>query len=61
MLNRAGFRVVEVPVIMYRNETGQSMHAGILRPIVYGMKMMMSIAMTLLRDDRKVRRESHRV
>jgi len=54
MLNRAGFHVAEVPVIMYRNESGQSMHSG-LKPIYYGIKMMMSIAMTLLRDDRKLR------
>ena len=55
MLHRAGFQVEEVPVIMYINRSGQSMHAGLLRPIYYGMKMMMSIAMTLLRDDRKIR------
>ncbi len=51
MLNRAGFRVTEVPVIMYADSSGQSMHSGLLRPIYYGLKMMMSIAMTLLRDD----------
>jgi glycosyltransferase involved in cell wall biosynthesis len=61
MLRRAGFRIAEVPVIMYRNESGQSMHAGILKPVFYGMKMMMSIAMTLLRDDRGLRRETHHV
>jgi len=61
MLRRAGFRIAEVPVVMYRNETGQSMHAGILKPVFYGMKMMMSIAMTLLRDDRELRREIHHV
>jgi glycosyltransferase involved in cell wall biosynthesis len=61
MLRRAGFRIAEVPVIMYRNDTGQSMHAGILKPLFYGMKMMMSIAMTLLRDDRGLRRESTHV
>lgn len=61
MLNRAGFRVAEVPVIMYRNDSGHSMHAGILKPIFYGAKMMMSIAMTLLRDDRKLRRGSSHV
>jgi glycosyltransferase involved in cell wall biosynthesis len=55
MLHRAGFRVQEVPVVMYLNQSGQSMHAGLLRPIYYGMKMMMSIVMTLLRDDRKIR------
>jgi glycosyltransferase involved in cell wall biosynthesis len=55
MLDRAGFRAKEVPVIMYRDESGHSMHAGILRPMHYGMKMMMSIGMTLLRDDRGLR------
>lgn len=56
MLNRAGFRIKEVPVTMYPNRTGQSMHAGLIRPIYYGTKMMMSIAMTLLRDDKSLRR-----
>lgn len=54
MLDRSGFRVKEAPVIMYHNHTGKSMHAGIIKPIYYGMKMMMSITMTLLRDDRKL-------
>jgi glycosyltransferase involved in cell wall biosynthesis len=54
MLDRAGFRIKEVPVIMYLNQTGQSMHAG-LRPLYYGIKMLMSITMTLLRDDRDLR------
>lgn len=58
MLDRAGFRVKEVPVIMYRDESGQSMHVGLLRPIYYGMKMMMSIAMMLLRDDSNMRRRA---
>jgi glycosyltransferase involved in cell wall biosynthesis len=57
MLDRAGFRVKEVPVVMYRDESGQSMHAGLLKPIYYGMKMMMSIAMTLLRNDRDLCRQ----
>lgn len=54
VLNRAGFHEKEVPVVMYLNHTGQSMHAGFFRPIYYGMKMMMSITMTMLRDDRKL-------
>jgi len=54
MLDRAEFRVKEVPVIMYHNQTGQSMHAG-LQPLYYGIKMLMSITMTLLRDDRELR------
>jgi glycosyltransferase involved in cell wall biosynthesis len=58
MLDRAGFRVKEAPVIMYVNESGKSMHAGLLKPIYYGMKMMMSIAMTLLRDDTRLRQSA---
>lgn len=54
MLHRAGFRVREVPVTMYRDESGHSMHNG-LKPLYYGFKMMMSIAMTLMRDDRQLR------
>jgi glycosyltransferase involved in cell wall biosynthesis len=56
MLDRAEFKIREVPVIMYLDESGQSMHSGLLRPIFYGLKMMMSISMTLLRDDRKIRK-----
>lgn len=52
MLDRAGFRIREVPVIMYRDDSGQSMHSGLLRPIFYGLKMMMSIGMTMLRRDK---------
>lgn len=48
MLHRAGFRIGEVPVIMYANENGKSMHQG-LRPIYYLLKMTLSIFVTLLR------------
>lgn len=54
LLDRAGFHIKEIPVVMYFDYTGKSMHSGLLRPIYYGMKMMMSIIMTLLRDDRKL-------
>jgi glycosyltransferase involved in cell wall biosynthesis len=53
VLDRSGFRVKEVPVIMYHNFTGQSMHSGIIRPLYYGMKMIMSITMTMFRNDRR--------
>jgi glycosyltransferase involved in cell wall biosynthesis len=52
LLKRAGFRVKEIPVTMYRNDTGQSMHSGLLRPLYYGFKMLLSISMTLLRNDK---------
>lgn len=58
MLDRAGFHVSEVPVIMYRDDSGQSMHSGLLRPIFYGLKMIMSIGMTMLRRDRAIRDEA---
>lgn len=47
-LHQAGFRIGEVPVIMYANKNGKSMHQG-LRPIYYLLKMMLSIFVTLLR------------
>jgi glycosyltransferase involved in cell wall biosynthesis len=54
ILDRAGFHIKEIPVIMYQNNTGKSMHSGILKPLYYGFKMMLSIGMTLLRDDRNL-------
>ncbi|MCP4362243.1 MAG: glycosyltransferase family 2 protein [Chloroflexi bacterium] len=55
MLYRAGFRVQEQPVVMYQDDSGQSMHSG-LKPIYYGIKMMMSILMTIMRDDNQLRK-----
>jgi glycosyltransferase involved in cell wall biosynthesis len=55
MLDRAGFHVKEIPVVMYHNHTGKSMHAGLVRPLYYGLKMMLSILMTMMRDDRGLR------
>ena len=50
MLHRAGFRIKEVPVVMYVNPSGKSMHAG-WRPVYYVFKMFLSIFVTLLRRD----------
>lgn len=48
---RAGLRLVEVPVLMRQSTTGQTIHSG-LRPLYYVYKMMLSIFVTLLRQDR---------
>lgn len=55
MLHRAGFRLTEVPVRMFENSEGKSMHSG-LKPIYYMFKMLLSIFVTLLRDSGKFRR-----
>jgi hypothetical protein len=47
-LHRAGFRIKEVPVQMHANVAGKSMHSG-LKPFYYMFKMLLSIAVTLLR------------
>jgi len=47
-LHRAGFRMLEVPVRMYSNAEGKSMHGGI-KPFYYMFKMLLSIFVTLLR------------
>jgi len=50
MLHRKGFRFKEVPVIMH-NAAKKSMHGGILNPLYYIFKMMLSIFVTLLRKE----------
>jgi glycosyltransferase involved in cell wall biosynthesis len=49
MLHRAGFRMTEIPVRMFENSEGKSMHNG-FKPIYYMFKMLLSIFVTLLRD-----------
>lgn len=48
MLHRVGFSMVEVPVRMFENVEGKSIHSG-LKPIYYIFKMLLSIGVTLLR------------
>ena len=48
MLHRAGFRMTEVPVRMFENNAGKSMHSG-LKPLYYMFKMLLSICVTLIR------------
>ncbi|MCG2813983.1 MAG: glycosyltransferase family 2 protein [Thermodesulfovibrionales bacterium] len=47
MLHRQGFRFKEVPAIMH-NAAKRSMHGGIIKPLYYIFKMMLSILVTLL-------------
>ncbi len=49
LLKFRGFRVKEIPVLMYPN-TEQSMHSGFIMPIYYVFKMLLSIIMILLRE-----------
>ena len=48
-LNLAGFRIREVPVRMFANAAGTSMHSG-FKPLYYMFKMCLSILVTLLRN-----------
>lgn len=49
MLHRAGFSMREVPVRMYENSEGKSMHSG-FKPLYYMFKMFLSICVTLMRE-----------
>jgi glycosyltransferase involved in cell wall biosynthesis len=49
MLHRAGFCLSEVPVRMFENSEGKSMHSG-LKPLYYMFKMLLSICVTLMRE-----------
>ncbi|MFC1496859.1 glycosyltransferase family 2 protein [Verrucomicrobiota bacterium] len=44
----SGLRIREVSVIMYPRSKGASQHSGVIRPIYYGMKMMLAMLMVLL-------------
>jgi glycosyltransferase involved in cell wall biosynthesis len=52
ILYRAGFSIREIPVRMYANVEGKSMHSG-LKPLYYIFKMLLSIFVTLLRRGEK--------
>lgn len=49
MLHRSGFRMTEVPVRMFENSEGKSIHSGI-KPLYYMFKMLLSIGVTLMRE-----------
>jgi hypothetical protein len=50
LLNRCGFKIAEVPVIMYANtKKNESMHGGVIKPMYYIFKMALSIPMVYLR------------
>jgi glycosyltransferase involved in cell wall biosynthesis len=53
MLHRTGFRITEVPVRMFENSEGKSMHNG-FKPLYYTFKMLLSICVTLMRQKGKV-------
>lgn len=50
LLDRARFRVEEQPVKMKPSPTGKSMHSGVLKPMFYVFKMLLSIMVTVLRE-----------
>ncbi len=54
-LNRAGFRIREVPVRMFPNAEGKTMHSG-MKPLYYMFKMCLSIFVTFLRNRALYRR-----
>lgn len=49
MLYFAGFKVDEIPMKMYENKTGKSMHGGIVKNFYYVLKMSLSIFTIVLR------------
>jgi len=42
LLNNVGFRITEIPVVMYESTTGKSIHSG-FKPLFYMVKMLLSI------------------
>ncbi len=44
-----GFRICEIPAIMHKRNAGQSMHVGIIKPIIYMLVMFFSTINVYLR------------
>ncbi len=44
-----GFEIKEIPAVMVARETGKSMHSGIIKPILYMIRMMISLLATWAR------------
>jgi glycosyltransferase involved in cell wall biosynthesis len=53
MVVRSGLRVAEVPVTMHAPADGRSMHAGILRPLYYAIRMSLALMMVPLRNEKR--------
>ena len=47
ILGKLGYTIKEYPVLMHERKHGLSMHRGIIRPLVYIVKMLISILCTL--------------
>jgi len=52
LLHYAGFKLTEIPVVMYEDDTGQSMHSG-FKPIYYVIKMLLSLLIVRFNKKRK--------
>lgn len=48
-----GYKVIEIPSVMHSREAGESMHSGIIKPILYMFIMTISILTVALRERQK--------
>jgi hypothetical protein len=48
LAHRAGFKIKEVPMVIYESNGGRTMHSG-TKPLYYAFKMLLSLSMTLIR------------
>jgi glycosyltransferase involved in cell wall biosynthesis len=52
MVARSGLRLTEVPVVMRASPDGKSMHAGIVKPLYYMLRMSLALALVPLRNEK---------
>jgi len=57
MLDKMGFRHVEVPVAIRESKSGKSMHGGVLGPLYYVYKMTLSMLNLATRGDLRAKRK----
>lgn len=52
MAHKKGIRIKEVPVLMYENKTGKSIHSSPIKNIIYVIQMLISLAILLIQKNR---------
>ncbi len=48
-----GFRILEIPSVMHERMAGESMHSGLLKPLLYMMVMPLSVLAVYMRNRKK--------
>ena len=55
-----GYRIIEIPSVMHERMAGESMHSGILKPLIYMMVMPLSVMAVYFRLKTHMQQRVHK-